>query len=54
VLEPAFEYFIGGASFDWAFGAERTLALIAFVGTGVLAYGAVLLAMSRKRPSGVP
>ena len=51
VIEPAFEYFVGGAPYDWAFGPARTLALLSFVGTGVLAYVVVLLAVSRRRPS---
>jgi hypothetical protein len=36
VLEPAFEYFVGDATFDWAFGPARTGALAAYVGVGVL------------------
>ena len=49
VLEPAFEYFVGGAPFDWAFGHARTFALLAFVVTGVVAYVAVLTAATKKQ-----
>jgi hypothetical protein len=38
VIEPAFEYFVGGAPFAWAFGRERNIALASFVGTGLLSY----------------
>jgi hypothetical protein len=42
VLEPAWEYFLGGAGFDWVFGRTRNVILAAFVGTGLLAYVAVV------------
>jgi hypothetical protein len=47
VVEPAWEYFMGGASLDWAFGAARTVALVAFVLTGVVSY-VVTLALLRR------
>jgi hypothetical protein len=49
VVEPAWEYSLGGATFEWAFGATRTAALVAFVGTGVVAstVGIALLRHSR-------
>jgi hypothetical protein len=41
-VEPAWEYFLNGARFDWAFGRTRTMALAVFVLTGLVAYIAVL------------
>jgi len=38
VLEPAWEYFLAGAPFEWAFGAVRNRALAAFVGVGLITY----------------
>ncbi len=48
VLEPAYEYWLGGATWDWAFGAERTWAAVAFVVTGVAAYIATFLILQRR------
>jgi hypothetical protein len=48
VLEPAFEYFLGGATREWAFGAERNMAAATFVGTGLLAYLATLAVIRRS------
>lgn len=50
VVEPAWEYLVGDATFEWAFGRVRTTALAAFVGAGLLAYVAVL-AFVRRSPS---
>ena len=47
VVEPAWEYFVGDATIDWAFGPARTLALVAFVATGVVAY-IIVLALVRE------
>ena len=51
VLEPAYEYFLGGATWDWAFGPERTWAAIAFVMTGIVAYAIPLMLLLRKDPT---
>jgi predicted transporter len=48
VLEPAYEYFLGGATRDWAFGPQRTWAAIAFVMTGIAAYAITLLLLGRR------
>jgi hypothetical protein len=48
VLEPAYEYFLGGATWDWAFGPERTWSAIAFVMTGIAAYAITLLLLVRR------
>jgi hypothetical protein len=48
VLEPAYEYFFGGATWDWAFGPERTWAAIAFVTTGIATYAITLLLLVRR------
>jgi hypothetical protein len=50
VVEPAWEYFVGDATFEWAFGRARLTALAEFVGTGVVAYLAVV-AFLRRGPS---
>ncbi|HEX6315927.1 MAG TPA: hypothetical protein VFZ73_13745 [Gemmatimonadaceae bacterium] len=50
VVEPAYEYFLGGATFEWAFGLERIVALATFVAVGVVAHAAVL-AFFRRRAS---
>jgi hypothetical protein len=47
VLEPVYEYWLGGATFDWAFGPERTRAAVAFVATGVAAYIVTFFLMRR-------
>ena len=50
VLEPAWEYLAGGAPFDWAFGAPRNLALLAFMTAGLLTYCVILaVAVHRRR-----
>jgi hypothetical protein len=48
ILEPLWEYVIGGASFDWAFGAQRNIALLSFIGTGVVVYAVTLAWLRRK------
>jgi hypothetical protein len=50
VIEPAFEHFVGGAPFDWAFGHDRNVALASFVGTGLVSY-LVVLRLMRRTPS---
>jgi len=49
VIEPAWEYFLGDATFEWAFGRQRTTILVTFVGMGLVAYVAVLALMQRRR-----
>ena len=53
VLEPAWEYYIGDAPFEWAFGAARNAALAAFVGTGLIAYVLTLAVLRRRAAAGV-
>lgn len=48
VLEPAYEYFLDGATWDWAFGPERTKAAIAFVATGITAYAITMLLLVKR------
>ena len=52
VLEPAWEYFLGGASFEWAFGRTRTTMLVAFVAMGLVAFVAAI-AFLRRAPLSV-
>jgi len=54
VLEPAYEYFLGGATWDWAFGPERTWAAIAFVTTGIAAYAITLLLIAGRSQAPSP
>ena len=51
ILEPAYEYFLGGATFDWAFGALRNTAAATYVCTGVVSY---LVTLALIRNSGKP
>lgn len=51
VLEPAWEYFVGGAPYEWAFGPERNRALLTFVGTGLVAYLITLFLDTRVKRS---
>ena len=41
-VEPAWEYWLGGASVEWAFGRERWAAFGAFTGVGAVVHAAVL------------
>lgn len=54
VLEPAWEYYVGHAPFEWAFGAARNRALAAFVATGVIAYITTLFLDARLKRSSTP
>jgi predicted transporter len=54
VLEPAYEYWFGGATWEWAFGAARTWAAIAFVSTGIAAYAITLLMLQKRGPTASP
>ena len=49
LVEPAWEYYVGDAPFEWAFGASRNAVLFAFVATGLVAYVVTLIAMRRRR-----
>lgn len=51
VVEPAWEYYWADATFEWAFGRARLTALAEFVGTGVVAYLAVVALLRRGRTS---
>lgn len=49
VLEPAWEYWLDGATFEWAFGHHRTHALLMFTITGVATYAGVLALLLRQK-----
>ena len=51
IVEPAWEYFLGGAPFDWAFGPERNKALVTYVAAGLVVYTVTLLVLRRRRPA---
>ena len=48
LVEPVGEYFLTGASAQWAFGRPRFVVLAAFVGTGLIAYLAALAFFQRR------
>ena len=48
VIEPAWEYWLGGASFDWAFGPHRTHAALVYVIVGIATYAGVLFLLRRR------
>jgi hypothetical protein len=49
ILEPLWEYALGGATFEWAFGAQRMIALMSFVEMGLVAYVATLAWLRRRK-----
>lgn len=51
IIEPAWEYFIGDAPFDWAFGPERNTALATYVAAGLLGYVLTLIVLRRRQPA---
>lgn len=48
VLEPAWEYWIGHAPYEWAFGSERTGGAVVFVATGVATYALTYMVLQRR------
>jgi hypothetical protein len=48
VLEPAWEYWIGHAPYEWAFGPERTWGAVAYVATGLVAYAFTYTLLHRR------
>ena len=51
VIEPAWEYFIGDAPSDWAFGTMRNVALGAYLLAGLISYVAALAFLGRRADS---
>jgi hypothetical protein len=49
VLEPAWEYWLAGATFEWAFGRLRTVAFFGFTAIGVATWIGVFALMRRGR-----
>lgn len=49
ILEPAYELLLGGATFEWAFGLERTMILCKYVVTGLVAYAVTLASLLRGK-----
>ena len=47
VIEPAWEYFVAGATREWAFGAVRNMALLTFTLAGLIAYAFVVIVVRR-------
>lgn len=54
ILEPAYEYWLGGATWDWAWGPQRTWAAATFVATGIIAYALTYLLLQRRKPAVSP
>ena len=48
ILEPAWEYCFADATFEWAFGRQRTTILATFVGMGLVTYVAVVAFIQRS------
>ena len=48
VIEPAWEYFVGHAPYDWAFGPERTWGAITYVATGAASYALTWMLLRRR------
>jgi hypothetical protein len=48
VIEPAWEYFVGHAPYDWAFGPERTWGAISYVATGIVSYALTYMLLRRR------
>lgn len=50
VVEPAYEYWLGGATWDWAFGPERTWGAVRYVATGLLTYAVIFGVLWKRSP----
>ena len=50
VVEPGWEYLVGDAPFDWAFGPVRLIAFAAFSAVGIVAYLITFAILSRRTP----
>lgn len=48
VIEPAWEYFIGNAPYDWAFGPDRSWGAVMYVATGVASYALTYMLLKRR------
>ena len=48
VIEPAWEYWIDGATFEWAFGALRLTHFATFLGAGLVTHALVLPLILRQ------
>ena len=49
VVEPAWEYWVDGASLEWTFGRLRLGTFAAFLATGMVTYVAVVVLALRRR-----
>ena len=52
VVEPLWELLIDGATFEWAFGAERQAAFASFAAVGVVVHAVTVLLIRRRAPVG--
>jgi hypothetical protein len=48
VVEPAWEYWLTGASYEWAFGSSRLAAFAMFVAVGTVAHLIVMIGARRR------
>ena len=51
IVEPAWEYWIDGASWDWAFGPARLTAFLLYLAVGVVTQIATLALLTEQRAS---
>lgn len=54
VVEPAWEYWVDDAPFEWAFGRVRLEAFVSFVAAGIVAHASVLGFLSRRSSTARP
>jgi hypothetical protein len=50
VVEPAWEYWVDGASYEWAFGSSRLAAFAMFVAACTVTHAIVVIMASRRMP----
>ena len=48
VVEPAWEYWVDGAAYEWAFGSSRLAAFATFLAAGTVTH-AIVVIMARRR-----
>ena len=47
-VEPAWEYWVDGASYEWAFGSSRLAAFVMFVAAGTVTHAIVVIMATRR------
>jgi hypothetical protein len=49
VVEPLWEFLVGGATFEWAFGAPRQVAFATYLAAGLVAFVVTIARLRRGR-----